>query len=145
MNQLELAEKIACADALPVYKGVYRVYCECDDGKPKYAFWTGKRWSAVFKSARTANKNWYGTVCLAGVAHWQGLVKPPVGEWIDGKIKPVYPGVYERNGIGFAFWNGEFWGRIGRSAKSAAYKSKRKPSVWQDVEWRGLTEPIQSC
>ena len=73
---------------------------------------------------------------------------PRLTDWIDGRIKPTIPGVYQRQYLSggvyiaqYARWDGLRW-----------YKSQITPTHAHDVTlvsdypwlaWRGLSEPPQ--
>ena len=59
--------------------------------------------------------------------------------WFPGSVKPVRPGVYEReyglNNVAFCRWN-EGW--YCSSLKNEIASRARKPSGNQSLPWRGL-------
>ncbi|MFZ6727389.1 hypothetical protein ACO0K2_18000 [Undibacterium sp. MH2W] len=62
--------------------------------------------------------------------------------WIDGDIKPVRVGVYERNygSAGFAYckWDGKYFFAGKRSIKEADLATS--DAFFQNLPWRGLAE-----
>lgn len=63
--------------------------------------------------------------------------------WFPAHIKPVRPGVYERDRIaqGFAvysLWTGRIWRAYKFSVNTAATEKKR--SKFQNLSWRGLAK-----
>lgn len=71
------------------------------------------------------------------------MILPPVTEWFPADVKPVRVGVYERaiDGIPlphpFYTWNGTAW--IGLGSDSPDKMIGRNPSVFQNIQWRGLS------
>jgi hypothetical protein len=66
-------------------------------------------------------------------------------EWFPGDVKPVRPGVYERefgggspNGYGFSRWTGSRWAWRGRTPEEAA--ASKFLSQNERIRWRGLAE-----
>ena len=68
---------------------------------------------------------------------------PKLTPWFPGHIKPVRPGVYEKQDPSgaddFQHWNGRFWGCAYTSANTAAV-DKSFRSMFQSDAWRGLAE-----
>lgn len=86
---------------------------------------------------------------------------PKVTDWIDGRIKPTIPGVYQRKFVSspaaffWALWTGREWMAGRRSfrgndfanedvARGIAHAAAETiPSLSDDLPWRGLAEPPQ--
>lgn len=68
-----------------------------------------------------------------------------VTPWFPADVKPVRPGVYERDmesvglrGYGqWSHWDGERWGGYGAD-KKIAMRNAESPSAYQSIPWRGL-------
>ena len=63
-------------------------------------------------------------------------------EWFGPQVKPTIPGVYATDASPFAVyqhWDGRTWGKYAGSPEGAA-NSKRDPSRYQRIKWRGLAE-----
>lgn len=61
-------------------------------------------------------------------------------EWFPGDVKPVRVGVYERNALfylNYSYWDGSVWGQL-RGTPTDAWLDRRKASLWQNFEWRGV-------
>ena len=65
-------------------------------------------------------------------------------QWFPGTVKPVRPGVYQRNLWGkgalpaYSYWNGERWCLCRPTAHEAV--EERHPSDVQDAPWRGVAK-----
>lgn len=61
--------------------------------------------------------------------------------WFPSDVKPVHPGVYERDfgtiGIRFAYWTGTNWGGFAVEHKHAV-QNRRFPTAHPVAPWRGL-------
>lgn len=86
---------------------------------------------------------------------------PRLTDWIDGRIKPTIPGVYQRrymsdpDAVFWALWTGRKWmaGHHSCRGKELAHEdvvrgiahaaAETVPSVSDDFPWRGLSEPPQ--
>lgn len=63
--------------------------------------------------------------------------------WLDGLIKPVHIGVYERDHCGhlsYSYWNGTAW-CWGRRSVNGAAEFGGWISQWQELPWRGVLKP----
>lgn len=68
-----------------------------------------------------------------------------VTPWFDGNVRPVYPGVYQRNygygglkdpDIGYCLYDGKLWMVWGNTAERASKYSRN--CYMQSLPWRGL-------
>lgn len=74
---------------------------------------------------------------------------PKLTDWIDGRMKPNLPGLYQRRWTGLIIWSkwtGSRWLR-GREIRlkysMECADDERSPSGEQCLPWRGLSEPPQ--
>ena len=73
---------------------------------------------------------------------------PKLTDWIDGRIKPTIPGVYQRRYqnaterfVWYARWDGSEWFSTGITPEQAQEITVR--TAFQHLPWRGLAEPPQ--
>ena len=70
--------------------------------------------------------------------------KPKLTEWIDGRITPTSPGVYQRryyfggDADYYARWDGHRWYAFGTTPEQAM--AATATSAWPNRPWRGLAE-----
>lgn len=60
-------------------------------------------------------------------------------EWFNGKVKPLYPGVYERefsSECRYAYWTGTRWRLSSRNLKTARRERAGANGIF--FRWRGL-------
>ncbi len=76
----------------------------------------------------------------------QGAALPPVTDWFPGDVKPVRPGVYEREFAGgrlFARWAAGQWNQGWNSIAMA--EKEHRASINLSARWRGLSaNPAQA-
>lgn len=67
-----------------------------------------------------------------------------LSKWQPAESKPKMKGVYQTKdklGEGAQYWTGKHWGSYSESILACLIRSdKKRKSVWQDVQWRGVIE-----
>jgi hypothetical protein len=69
--------------------------------------------------------------------------RPALSPWIDGSVKPVRIGVYQRrlmSGVVYARWDGERWRQFSESRRLAERTTgiSGEQAYWS---WRGRAQP----
>ena len=66
---------------------------------------------------------------------------PKLTPWFPWHIKPVRPGVYQRESLSYSYWTGSHWVASDQTVKEAADpRFFDLPSCVQDMPWRGIAE-----
>lgn len=71
--------------------------------------------------------------------------RPRLSPWIDGNVRPVRVGVYQRRAFDtarYARWDGKRW-FLASDDRDEAANSLRVSSIQSALEWRGRAEPTR--